>query len=86
MSVLKFFKLLKKPLVTPSTNTALLDPKGLLTKVLSSSAVTMVNDEVSKVSKNESFTHGIDLRRQIFKLTPVQRFEGGKTTAEHGVT
>ena len=57
MSVLKFLKPFEKPLVTPSTNTALLDPKGLLTKVLSSSAITMVNDEVSKVTKNGSFTH-----------------------------
>ena len=45
MSILKFFK----PLVTPSTNKALLGLKGLLTKVLLSSTITMVNDEVSKV-------------------------------------
>ena len=54
MSILKFFKLLEKPLVTPSdesTNKVLLDPKGLLTKVLSSSAIKMVKDDVSKVSK-----------------------------------
>ena len=50
MSILKFFKPLEKPLVTPSTNKALLDPKGLLTKV-------MVNDEVSKEYQNGSFTH-----------------------------
>ena len=49
MSILKFFKPLEKPLVTPSTNKTLLDPKGLLTKVLLSSAINIVNDEVSKV-------------------------------------
>ena len=32
MSVLKFFKLLENPLVAPSTNKVLLDPKGLLTQ------------------------------------------------------
>ena len=32
-----------------STNKVLLDPKGLLTQVLSLSAIKMVNDEVSKV-------------------------------------
>ena len=60
MSILKFFKPVKKPLVIPSdesTNRLLLDPKGQLTKVLSSSAirvqilVKMVNDEVTKVYK-----------------------------------
>ena len=80
MSMLKFFKPLEKLLVTPSrTNKALLDPKGLLTKV-------MVNDEVSKEYQNGSFTHWIDLSREILKLTPAQRFEVGKKVAKHGVT
>ena len=47
--MVKFFKAPEKPLMTPWTNKALLDPKRLLTKVLSSSAINMVNDEVSKV-------------------------------------
>ena len=50
--ILKFFKPLEKPLATPSdesTNRVLLDPKGPLTKVLSSSAIKMVIDEVTKV-------------------------------------
>ena len=58
MSILKFFKPLEKPLVTPpdeSTNKVLLDPKGLLTKVLSSSAIEMVTNEVSKVYQNGFF-------------------------------
>ena len=45
--MLKFFKLLEKPLVTPSTNNVLLDLKGWLTKVFSFSAINMLNDEVS---------------------------------------
>ena len=50
--ILKFFKPLEKSLATPSdesTNRVLLDSKGPLTKVLSSSAIKMVNDEVTKV-------------------------------------
>lgn len=57
--ILKFFKPLKKLLVTPfdeSTDRVLLDSKGPLTKVLLSSAIKMVNDEVMKVYKNGFFS------------------------------
>ena len=52
---------LEKPLVTlvPSdklTNRVLLNPKEPLTKILSSSAVKTLNDEVSKVYKNGFFS------------------------------
>ena len=61
MSILKFFKPLKNLLVTPSdelTSKILLDPKEPLTKVLSSSAIKMVNDEVSKVYQKTSSSSG----------------------------
>ena len=48
MSILKFFKPLEKPLVTPSTNKALPDSKRLLTKVI-------VNDEVLKMKNDNSY-------------------------------
>ena len=51
MSILKFFKPLEKTPSDESTNKVLLDPKGPLSKVLSSSAIKMVNDEVSKVQE-----------------------------------
>ena len=47
MSILKFFKPLEKTPSDESTNKVLLDPKGPLFKALSSSAIEMVNDEVS---------------------------------------
>ena len=53
----------------------------MLTKVLSSSAINMVNDEVSKVYESIS-----DKRGKYLTLTPAQRFEVGKRAAEHGVT
>ena len=54
----------------------------MLTKVLSSSAINMVNDEVSKpVYESISNKPG-----KYLTLTPAQRFEVGKRAAEHGVT
>ena len=72
MSILKCFKPLKKPLVTPSTNKALLGPKGLLTKVFSSSAINMVNDEVSKVYKTGPSPIGSISQGKYLILTPAQ--------------
>ena len=69
--ILKFFKPLEKPLATPSdesTNRVLLDPKGPLTKVLSSSAIKMVNDEVTKVYE-KWFLQQLN-RSQYLILTP----------------
>ena len=96
MSILKFFKPLEKPLVTPSdelTNKVLLDPKGPLTKVLLSSAIKMVNDEVLKVYQKTSFSLGSSPVESIsnkwgkyLTLTLAQQFEVGKRAAEHGVT
>ena len=51
MSIMKFFKLLEKTPSDESTNKVLLDPKGPLSKVLSSSTIKIVNDEVSKVQE-----------------------------------
>ena len=53
----------------------------MLTKVLSSSAINMVNDEVLRVYESISNKRG-----KYLTLTPAQRFEVGKRTAEHGVT
>ena len=67
----------------------LLDPKGPLTKVLSSSAIKMVNDEITKVYEKmgSSAVELIsDKRGKYLILTPAQRFEVGKRAAEHGVT
>lgn len=92
MSIYKFFKPLKKPPVTPSdesTNKVLLDPKGPLTKVLSSSAIKMVNDDVAKVYQKTSSSPDEPIsnkRGKYLTLTPAQRFEVGKRAAEHGVT
>ena len=92
MNILKFFKPLEKPLVTPSdesTNEVLLDPKGPLTKILSSSAIKMVNDEVSKVHQKTGSSPGESIcnkRGKYLTLTPAQRFKVGKRAAEHGVT
>ena len=77
IGILKFFKPLEKPLATPSdesTNRVLLDPKGLLTKVLSSSAIKMVNDEVTKVYEkmDSSAVESISDKRQYLILTPAQ--------------
>ena len=73
-----------------STNKVLLDPKGLLTQVLSLSAIKMVNDEVSKVyqktasSSSFSAVESISNKREIYlTLTPAQCFE---RAAECGVT
>ena len=49
MSILKFFNPLKKTPFDESTNKVLLDSKGPLSKVLSSSAIKMVNNEILKV-------------------------------------
>ena len=79
-------------MVTPcdeSTNKVLLDPKGPLTKVLSSSAIKMVNDEVAKVYQKTSSSPDEPIsnkRGKYLTLTPAQRFELGKRAAEHGVT
>ena len=54
----------------------LLDPKGPLSKVLSSSAIKMVNDEVSKVQvkPGSSAVELISYKRgKYLKLTPAQR-------------
>ena len=103
-AILRFFKLLKKPLVTPpdkSTNKVLLDPKGPLAKVLSSSAIKMVNDEVLKVTESvpnlkrllpqvlhPSVESISNKRGKYLTLIPAQCFQVGKTAAEHayGVT
>ena len=53
----------------------------MLTKVLLSTAINMVNDEVSKVYELISNKPG-----KYLTLTPAQRFEVGKRAAEHGVT
>ena len=54
----------------------------MLTKVLSSTAINMVNDEVLKVYESiRSNKPG-----KYLTLTPAQRFEVGKRAAEHGVT
>ena len=50
----------------------------MLTKALSSSAINIVNDEISKVCESISNKYLI--------LTPAQRFEVGKRAAEHSVT
>ena len=73
--ILKFFKPLEKPLATSdeSTNRVLLDPKGPLTKVLSSSTIKMVNDEVTKVY--EKWVLQQLNRSQYLILTPAQRFK-----------
>ena len=90
MSILEFFKPLKKPLVTPSTNKALLDSKGLLTKVLSSPAINMVNlvvnDEVRRCTKTGSLPIESVSRKKYLTLTPAQRFKVGKTAAKHGTS
>ena len=92
MSIYKFFKPLKKPPVTPSdesTNKVLLDPKGPLTKVLLSSAIKMVNDDVAKVYQKTSSSPDEPIsnkRGKYLTLIPAQRFEVGKRAAEHGVT
>jgi len=88
MSIRKFFKPLKKTPSDESTNKVLLDPKGPLSKVLSSSAIKMVNDEVSKVQEKpgSSAVESISNKRgKYLTLTPAQRFEVGKRAAEHGV-
>ena len=54
----------------------LLDPKGPLSKVLSSSAIKMVNDEVSKVQvkPGSSVVESISYKRgKYLTLTPAQR-------------
>ena len=52
----------------------LLDPKGPLSKVLSSSAIKMVNDEVSKVKLGSSAVESISYKRgKYLTLTPAQR-------------
>ena len=53
----------------------------MLTKVLSSTAINMVNDEVSKMYESISNKPG-----KYLTLTPAQRFEVGKRAAKHGVT
>ena len=53
----------------------LLDPKGPLSKVLSSSAIKMVNDEVSKVQvkPGSSAVESISYKRgKYLTLTPAQ--------------
>ena len=73
------------------TNKVLLDPKGLLTQVLSLSAIKMANDEVSKVyqktassvSSSSSPVESVsNKRRRYLTLTPAQCFE---RAAECGV-
>ena len=66
----------------------LLDPKGSLSKVLSSSAsYKMVNKEVSKVQETGSLA--VELipykRGKYLTLTPAQQFEVSKRAAEHDV-
>ena len=78
-SILKYFKPLEKTPSNESTNKVLLDPKGPLSKVLLTSAIKMVNDEVSKVqemgsSAGESIANK---REKYLTLTPAQRFEVG---------
>ena len=54
----------------------LLDPKGPLSKVLSSSAIKMVNDEVLKVQvkPGSSAVESISYKRgKYLTLTPAQR-------------
>ena len=88
MSIQKFFKPLEKTPSDESTNKVLLDPKGPLSKVLSSSAIKMVNDKVSKVQEKpgSSAVESISNKRgKYLTLTPAQRFEVGKRAAEHGV-
>ena len=54
----------------------LLDPKGPLSKVLSSSAIKMVNDEVSKVQvkPGSSAVESISYKQgKYLTLTPAQR-------------
>ena len=75
MSILKFFKPLEKVPSDESTNKVLLDPKGPLSKVLSSSAIKMVNDEVSKVQEKpgSSAVESISNKRgKYLTLTPAQ--------------
>ena len=78
MSIQKFFK----SLVTPSINEVSWIPSScMLTKVLLSSAINMVNDEVSKVYESI-----FNKQVKYLTLTPAQRLEVGKRAAEHGVT
>ena len=60
----------------------------MLTKVLSSSAINMVNDEAKGVPKTcPSPIKSISNKRgKYLTLTPAQRLEVGKRAAEHGVT
>ena len=77
MSILKFFK----PLVThrPIKYCWILS-SCMLTKVISSSAINMVKDEVSKVYESISNKRG-----KYLTLTPAQQFEVCKRAAEHGI-
>ena len=67
----------------------MLNPKGLLTKVLSSSAINMVNDEVLKVYQKcvlHPLNRSLINEGNYLTLTSAQRFEVGQRAAEHGIT
>ena len=75
--ILKYFK----PVPTPSSSSPNLpDPDGPLNRKIPAKAIDIANAKVTEATK---VPRG---RSPYFYLTPGQRYEVGKRTAEHGVT